>query len=41
VADVDVTEAARELPELPLLVLFGWYLLVMLERDSAAVVTTG
>ena len=40
-ADVEVEEAARELPELPLLVLFGWYLLVMLEQDSAAVVSTG
>jgi hypothetical protein len=42
-ADVEVAPDARHLPELPLLVLFGWYLLVMLDRDAAvsAVVITG
>lgn len=36
-ADVEITEVAKPLPELPLLVLFGWYLLVMLDRDAAAI----
>lgn len=40
-ADVHVEDAARSKPELPLLVLFGWYLLVMLERDAAAVAVMG
>ena len=34
-ADVEVTAAARQLPETPLLVLFGWYLALMLHRDAA------
>jgi hypothetical protein len=33
---VEVEETARALPELPLLVVFGWYLCVMLHRDSSA-----
>ena len=38
-ADVQVTASARRLSELPLLVLFGWYLVVMLDRDAGAAVT--
>ena len=34
-AEVEVTAAARSLPETPLLVLFGWYLALMLHRDAA------
>ena len=37
-ADVEITAPARDLPELHLLVLFGWYLVVMLDRDSAVIV---
>jgi hypothetical protein len=33
---VEIREAARALPQLPLLVLFGWYLCVMLHRDAGA-----
>ena len=33
---VEISETARALPELPLLVLFGWYLCVMLHRDAGA-----
>lgn len=36
-AQVDVAAAARGLADLPLLVLFGWYLMVMLDRDAGAV----
>ena len=35
-ATVEIEEAARALPELPILVLFGWYLCVMLHRDASA-----
>jgi hypothetical protein len=35
-ADVEVTDAAKRLAEWPLLVHFGWYLLVMLDRDAGA-----
>lgn len=35
-ADVEILALAAHLPELPLLVLFGWYLVLMLYRDSAA-----
>lgn len=35
-AEVEVLPAALTLPELPLLVLLGWYLTVMLYNDSAA-----
>jgi hypothetical protein len=40
-AQVDLASAARDLPDLPLLVLFGWYLFIMFHRDAAAVVVTG
>ncbi len=40
-AEVDIANAARDLPELPLLVLFGWYLFIMIHRDTSAVVVTG
>lgn len=36
-AEVEIDPAAASLPELPLLILFGWYLIIMLHRDSAAV----
>jgi hypothetical protein len=35
-AAVEVSRRALQLPELPLFVLFGWYLAVMLSRDAAA-----
>jgi hypothetical protein len=31
---VEVLPPARTLPELPLLVLFGWYLVLMLSSDA-------
>ncbi len=37
-AEVEILPAAMVLKELPLLVLFGWYLVVMLQSDSAAVI---
>jgi len=37
-ADVAVAPAARALPELPVLICFGWYLAVMLHADSTAAV---
>jgi len=40
-ADVEIVPAARALPEIPLLVAFGWFLFVMLEQDAGAVVVTG
>jgi len=43
-ATVEIQEAARTLPQLPLLLLFGWYLCVMLHRDAggvAAAASTG
>lgn len=42
-ASVEIQESARALPELPVLVLFGWYLCVMLHRDAgaAAVIAAG
>jgi hypothetical protein len=39
-ADVEVTAPATDLAQLPLLVLFGWYLMVMLDRDAGAVAIT-
>lgn len=36
-ADVEISSQARAVVQLPLLVLFGWYLLVMLDRDAGAV----
>jgi hypothetical protein len=35
-AEVEAMPEALRLPELPLLVLFGWYLVVMLHADAAA-----
>ena len=35
-ADVEIHPPARTMAELPILVLFGWYLAVMLHMDSAA-----
>jgi hypothetical protein len=40
-ADVEIAPAARKEPELPLLVLFGWYLLVMLGRDAGSAAVAG
>jgi hypothetical protein len=38
-ADVEIAPAARTMKELLLLVTYGWFHLVMLEQDAAAVVT--
>lgn len=38
-AEVEVLPSAARLPELPVLVLFGWYLILMLHRDAAAATT--
>ncbi len=35
-ADVEILPAARSLPELPIIVLAGWYLAVMLYTEAAA-----
>jgi hypothetical protein len=35
-ANVDIDRAAARLPELPLLITLGWYLIVMLQQDAAA-----
>jgi hypothetical protein len=35
-ADVEIAPGALALPELPLLVLLGWYLLLRIRQDSAA-----
>ena len=35
-ADVEILQPARTMAELPILVLFGWYLAVMLHMDSGA-----
>jgi len=40
-ATVEIQDSARALPELPVLVLFGWYLCVMLHRDAGVVAATG
>jgi len=37
-AEVEILPVAMALKELPILVLFGWYLVVMLQSDSAAVI---
>ena len=37
-SDVEIHEAARSLPELPWLIMLGWYLTVMQYSDSIAVV---
>ncbi len=39
-AAVEIYPAAREIAELPWMVLLGWYLTVMMHRDSAAVAAT-
>jgi hypothetical protein len=35
-ADVEILDAARQLPELPWLVMLGWYLAVMQHQDGVA-----
>ena len=35
-ASVEIHDAARKLPELPWLVMLGWYLMVMQQMDAAA-----
>jgi hypothetical protein len=35
-ADMDICDGAKEIQELPWLMLFGWYLVVLLQRDAAA-----
>lgn len=40
-ATVEIQPLAQSLVELPLLVLFGWYLAVMLYHDSSAVAVVG
>jgi hypothetical protein len=35
-ADVEITELGQASPELPLFVLFGWYLVIMLDSDSSS-----
>jgi uncharacterized membrane protein YccF (DUF307 family) len=37
---VQIEPQAVNLPELPWLVMFGWYLALMLHRDSAAAAAT-
>jgi hypothetical protein len=37
----DVRIFAKELPELPILVAFGWYLLVVLHDDAGAAMVIG
>jgi hypothetical protein len=36
-AAVEIYPAAKDLPEMPWMVLLGWYLTVMMQRDSATV----
>ncbi len=36
-ADVTILPEAQELPELPWMVMLGWYLIIMMQNDSAAV----
>ena len=36
-ADVEILPLAAQLPELPVLVLFGWYLILMLHQDAATI----
>lgn len=40
-ADVEITAAGRSTAQLPVLVLFGWYLAIMLDRDSSAATASG
>ena len=35
-AEVEILPEGARLEELPILVIFGWYLILMLHRDSAA-----
>lgn len=35
-ADVEISPLARSIPDVPLLVLLGWYLAVMLDSDAGA-----
>jgi hypothetical protein len=37
---VEVHDAARAMPELPWLVMLGWYLAIMMHRDAAVVAAT-
>ncbi len=36
-AEVEITPLARDMSYVPLLLLFGWYLVIMLDSDTAAV----
>jgi hypothetical protein len=40
-AEVEIPPEARRMPQLPVVVLFGWYLVIMLDRDAGAVAVTG
>lgn len=40
-AEVEILPGAAAFPEMPLLVLFGWYLAVMLYHDSSAAAVVG
>lgn len=35
-ARVEISEQAKKYPELKLLILFGWYLIIALQLDSSA-----
>ncbi len=35
-ADVTILPGAQELPELPWMVMLGWYLMIMMQNDSSA-----
>jgi hypothetical protein len=37
-AEVEISALAKSISDVPLLVLFGWYLVIMLDSDTAAVV---
>lgn len=39
-AQVEILPAASPLPELPLMVLLGWYLILMMQNDSTAAAST-
>jgi hypothetical protein len=40
-ATVEMQPSAVALPELPLMLILGWYLIVMMYMDAAAVASTG
>lgn len=40
-ARVEIAESARTMPELPLLVLLGWYLAIMLHADASGASSAG